>query len=256
MNEILESMVRALFQSWFVDFDPVRAKTEGRDTGLPESNAKLFPDRLADSELGPIPKGWSTGTLDDIASLNPESWKASNAPDQVVYLDLTNAKWGRIKETKTCSWKSAPSRARRVLRPGDTIVGTVRPANGSYALISSDGLTGSTGFAVLRPKSPTDCATVWCTATSRLNIDRLAHLADGSAYPAIRPQVVAGTPIVLADLPVRQAFSSMTTPWIERMEYNRRESHIFATIRDALLPKLLSGKLRITSVAKFLGRVS
>ena len=245
MNETLESMTRALFKSWFVDFDPVRAKMEGRDTGLPESIAKLFLDRLTDSELGPIPEGWGTGTLDDIASLNPESWKANNAPEHIVYVDLTNAKWGRIEEVETFSWKTAPSRARRVLRPGDTIVGTVRPANGSYALIGSDGLTGSTGFAVLRPKSSNDCATVWCAATSRLNINRLAHLADGGAYPAVRPKAVARTPIVLADLPVRQAFSSITTPSIEGIENNRRESHTLATMRDTLLPKLVSGKLRI-----------
>ena len=245
MNETLEAMARALFQSWFVDFDPVRAKMEGRDTGLPTPISDLFPDRLVDSGLGPIPEGWNTGTLDDITSLNPESWKANNAPKHIVYVDLTNAKWGRIEEVATFSWKTAPSRARRVLRPGDTIVGTVRPANGSYALIGSNGLTGSTGFAVLRPKSSNDCATVWCAATSRLNIDRLAHLADGGVYPAVRPQAVARTPVVLADLPVRQAFSSITAPWIEHLEHNRRESHTLATMRDTMLPKLVSGKLRI-----------
>src|SRR3990172_5327615 len=63
MNETLEAMARALFQSWFVDFDPVRAKAEGRDPGLPERLADLFPDRLVDSELGKIPEGWQAGTL-------------------------------------------------------------------------------------------------------------------------------------------------------------------------------------------------
>ncbi len=67
MNETLEAMARALFKSWFVDFDPVRAKAEGRDPGLPKPLADLFPDRLVDSELGEIPEGWEVGTLGDVA---------------------------------------------------------------------------------------------------------------------------------------------------------------------------------------------
>ena len=75
MNETLEAMARALFKSWFVDFDPVRATMAGRDPGLPPHLADLFPDRLVDSELGEIPEGWKVGTLEDVASLNPESWE-------------------------------------------------------------------------------------------------------------------------------------------------------------------------------------
>ena len=67
MNETLEAMARALFKSWFVDFDPVRAKIAGRDTGLPQVLADLFPDRLVDSELGEIPEGWEVKSLDEIA---------------------------------------------------------------------------------------------------------------------------------------------------------------------------------------------
>src|SRR3990172_10407681 len=67
MNETLEAMTRTLFKSWFVDFDPVRAKTEGRDPGLPQPLADLFPDRLVASELGEIPEGWSVGTIGDVA---------------------------------------------------------------------------------------------------------------------------------------------------------------------------------------------
>ena len=245
MNETLEAMAQSLFKSWFVDFDPVRAKMEGRNTGLPKPLANLFPNRLTESEHGLIPEGWDFGTLGDIAALNPESWNARSPPEDIVYVDLSNTKWGQIEKIDRYPWKKAPSRARRVLRPGDTIVGTVRPGNGSFALIGRDGLTGSTGFAVLRPKAADDREIVWCAATSRDNIDRLAHLADGGAYPAVRPHAVAGTPVALADLPVRRAFSSMTTPWTERIEHNRRECRTLAGMRDVLLPKLVSGELRV-----------
>ena len=143
MNETLEAMARALFKSWFVDFDPVRAKMEGRDTGLPQDIANLFPDRLVDSEMGETPEGWRASTLAEVALLNPESWSNRNAPDRILYLDLANTKWGYINEIRTYSWADAPSRGRRVLRHGDTIVGTVRPRNGSFALIDRDGLPGA-----------------------------------------------------------------------------------------------------------------
>ena len=249
MNETLEAMARALFQSWFVDFDPVRAKMEGRDTGLPKEIADLFPDRLVDSEMGRIPWGWRTDTLDAIASLNPESWSTRNAPEQVTYVDLANTKRGHIKTVETYSWSTAPSRARRVLRPGDTIVGTVRPGNESYALIGGDGLTASTGFAVLRPRTSNDREIVWCAATSRGNIERLAHLAGGSAYPAVRPNAVAETRIVLSDASVRKGFSSITAGWFDRIENNKRTSRKLVALRDALLAPLVSGKLRVLQTA-------
>ena len=63
MNETLEAMARALFKSWFVDFDPVRAKAEGRDTGLPREIADLFPDGFEESELGEVPRGWQVGGI-------------------------------------------------------------------------------------------------------------------------------------------------------------------------------------------------
>ena len=72
MNETLEGMARALFKSWFVDFDPVRAKMEGRDTGLPPDIADMFPDRLVESELGEIPEGWTAFGVPELAELHQD----------------------------------------------------------------------------------------------------------------------------------------------------------------------------------------
>ena len=245
MNETLEEMARALFKSWFVDFDPVRAKMEGRHTGLPQDIADLFPDRLVDSELGEIPEGWCASTLADVALLNPESWSNRNAPDRILYVDLAKTKWGYIDDIQIYTWAEAPSRGRRVLRRGDTIVGTVRPGNGSFALIDRDGLTGSTGFAVLQPKTATEREIVWCAATSHDAIERLAHLADGCAYPAVRPRAVLDTVVVLPDTRVRLAFSSLAAPLVNRLQENQREARTLAALRDALLPKLISGETRV-----------
>ena len=245
MNATLEAMTRALFRSWFVDFDPVRAKMNGRDTGLPRDIADMFPDRLVDSESGEIPEGWLHGTLGDIVSLNPESWGTDNSPRSVAYVDLTSTKWGDIEKVEVLPWENAPSRARRVLRKGDTIVATVRPGNGSFALIDEDSLTGSTAFAVLRPRTFYDREFVWCAATSSDNIDRLTHLADGGAYPAVPGGAVMATPVVLAERAARKAFASSVAALVDMIETNKRASRTLASLRDVLLPRLVSGDLRV-----------
>lgn len=239
MNESLEEMARALFKSWFVDFDPVRAKAEGRDTGLPKHLADLFPGRFVDSELGEIPEGWNVGSLASVADLNPESWRAETMPPSVDYADLSGTKWGEISEITTYASVDAPSRARRVLRSGDTIVGTVRPGNGAYALVANDGLTGSTGFAVLRPVVSADFALCYLAATSRDSIETLAHLADGGAYPAVRPDVVHGLPLAVAPRNVRDAFQNVAGPMLRRSAQCRGDSDLSRAARDLLIADLL-----------------
>jgi type I restriction enzyme S subunit len=252
MNETLEAIVRALFQSWFVDFDPVRAKAEGRHPELPQRLADLFPDSFEDSELGEIPRGWTAGRLSEVSTLNPESWTSKSRPESIHYVDLANTKWGRIDAVATYSNGDAPSRAQRILRPGDTIMGTVRPGNGSYALVTSEGLTGSTGFAVLRPKAEHYTALVYLAATSQQNIDRLSHLAHGGAYPAVRPDVVSATTLPIADERMVQSFSAIAGPVLAKIAANEAESSTLATLRNTLLPKLISGELRIHDAERFM----
>jgi type I restriction enzyme S subunit len=245
MCQTLEEMARALFKSWFVDFDPVRAKMQGRDPGLPKEMADLFPNRLVDSELGPIPEGWHPGTVEDATKLNPESWSVKSRPTVVRYLDLASAKWGRLDDAQELSGEAIPSRAQRILRNGDTIVGTVRPGNGSYGLISDTGLTGSTGFAVLRPKKSHFRAYVYFATTSQSNIDRLSRLADGGAYPAVRPDVVSATPCVIPSEQLLHQLETVAGALLDRIAHSDRESRNLAALRDTLLPKLISGELRV-----------
>jgi len=254
MSETLEAMARALFKSWFVDFDPVRAKClcRGEVTSpLQKPIADLFPDSFEDSELGEIPKGWEVGMLADLSALNPEVWTKQTRPAELNYVDLSNTKWGRIEAVTSYERADAPSRAQRVLRPGDTIVGTVRPGNGSYAFICESGLTGSTGFAALRPQRTEYAELVYLAATAADNVDTLAHLADGAAYPAVRPEVVAATPIVCATEGVSRQFSRAAGPLLAKVARNERESRTLAALRDALLPKLISGELRVQDAERF-----
>ena len=247
MNETLEAMARAIFKDWFVDFGPTRANAEGRPPYLAPEFWNLFPDALDDQDK---PVGWTLAPLSTLAQINPESWSKRNAPEEVVYVDLANTKHGSIEATQPFLWKDAPSRAKRILRPGDTIVGLVRPGNCSYAFISVPGLTGSTGFGVLRPRNPNDAAFVFLSATAPDNIERLTHLADGAAYPAVRPEAVETTEVAIADNAVTSSFSALVTPIIDRMERNKIENQTLSQSRDLLLPKLMSGEIRLTQAEK------
>ncbi|MDA3140063.1 restriction endonuclease subunit S [Vibrio metschnikovii] len=245
-NQILEQMAQAIFKSWFVDFDPVKAKMNGgQPEGMDGATASLFPEKL-DSETG-IPVGWSQGIIEDIAKLNAKSWTKKNQPEQVHYVDLANTKNGVIETVTTYDFDEAPSRARRVLNSGDTIVGTVRPGNRSFAFIgeTEQPLTGSTGFAVLSPKEEFWTSFVYLATTNDDAIDEYARLADGGAYPAIKPVVVADTPCVIPTTDIAQKFWQLTGAMLKKAHQNRLENEELAKLRDTLLPKLLSGEIEL-----------
>ena len=284
INQTLEQMAQALFKSWFVDFEPVKAKMSVLEAGGSQEDAtlaamtaisgkdadalvvferehpgqyaelkataELFPSAMQESELGEIPEGWHVSDLSEVASLNAESWTKKNAPESVSYVDLANTKWGVINSIETYQFSDAPSRARRILKPHDTIVGTVRPGNGSYYYINKTGLTGSTGFAVLTPKARVFSEYIYLCVTSNESIERLAHLADGGAYPAVNADVVLSTQCVLpVERDTREAvlkvFSSRTDMFFSYRSNGLSQNEILSNIRDTLLPKLLSGEITL-----------
>ena len=273
IKQTLEAMAQAIFKSWFVDFDPVKAKIaaqqEGRDpqhaamsaiSGRPDAEldtlppeqfaqlaatAALFPDEMEVSALGGIPKGWVLDSLAKFCELNPANWSVRTLPDSVKYVDIANAKNGQVVEVQLLQGKDIPSRARRILALGDTIVGTVRPGNRSFALVGESGFTGSTGFAVLHPKADFLREFVYLAATSDENIKRLAHLADGGAYPAVRPELVIADLLPLPNDEVLQVFSLALASTFDQIFETSRTNKSLAEIRDTLLPKLLSGELSL-----------
>lgn len=251
MRQTLEEISRALLKLWFVDFEPIRAKMDGRWKhgkslpGLPAHLYDLFPDNLTDSKFGEIPEGWTIKDLTYYSTLNPESWSRTKAPKVIEYVDLSNTKFGTIHSTQHYIWNDAPSRAQRVLRLGDTIIGTVRPGNNSYALVGRNRLTGSTGFAVLRPRHDRYREFVYLASTNSQNIKRLAHHADGAAYPAVSPEIIMNTSVASSNDNVLDQFSYMVSPLINKILKMDTEAHILSNLRDVLLPKLMSGELQL-----------
>jgi len=264
MNETLEAMVRAIFKSWFVDFDPVRAKMEGRQLNLPlpleeglaegldAETAAFFLDTFEDSPLGKIPKGWRVETLGKVAAVNKRSITKDYPHRAIKYIDISSVTEGRLEGTTTHALADAPSRAKRLVKHGDTIWSTVRPNRKSYLFIHSpeNNLVVSTGFAVLTPRSiPPSYLYAWVTTDQF--VDYLAYNADGSAYPAVRPDRFTDAIILLPPTRVLQEFEQQAGPMRGRVAQNERESRTLAAIRDALLPRLLSGEIRVKDVEKF-----
>jgi type I restriction enzyme S subunit len=278
INQTLESIAQAIFKSWFVDFDPVKAKIAATQNGCdplraaistisgksdaeldslsPEqyetlaATAALFPDDTEELEGREIPRGWTLAELSTMCELNTSSWNGKTLPTSVKYVDLANTKNGEIIEVKTMEGSNIPSRARRILEVGDTIVGTVRPGNRSFALVGEAGLTGSTGFAVLRPKKNYLREYIYLAATSDSNIERLAHLADGGAYPAVRPETVVCDMLPIPQDQLLRDFHGISSYMFDQILAIRVANRDLADLRDALLPKLLSGELTVEALTE------
>ena len=207
MNETLEAMARALFKSWFVDFDPVRAKAEGRDPGLPQPLADLFPDSFEDSELGEIPRGWEVGPILEHARLT-ERWHAEDRPTRVSErTDRLGERQGRVA-VDTDPFSSTPS-GRSLQRGLDESATQMIPA--FCSVVVARGAT--TGRMVLfgqrhgdepdvlraRDDQQTPFA-LYCRL--RVEIDALVHAAHGSVFDTITTSTFASSRIVLPAQPL------------------------------------------------------
>lgn len=268
LNQTLEQMSQTIFKSWFVDFDPVidnaldagkpipealQSRAELRQKvrnsadfkPLPAEIRSLFPSEFEETELGWVPKGWKEGTLPEIAFINSTSWTNKNQPDYINYVDLSNAKDGRIYSIEKLSFNDAPSRARRILKKDDLIFGLVRPANRSFAYVHVDGLTGSTGFAVIRAQKAIYKNFIYYFVTYDKNIEELTRIADGGAYPAIKPDDICALPLIIPSINIIEKFDELTSNFREMMNNSLIQKEYLTNLRDTLLPKLISGELSL-----------
>ena len=244
MNRTLEKMAAAIFKSWFIDFDPVHAKAEGRDTGLPDDITNLFPDAFEDSDLGPIPRGWTTALLADMADVNAKSIKKDYPYARIQYVDISSVSQGSLDQTTAYDLADAPSRAKRLVQTGDIIWSCVRPNRKAYLYIDrpADNLVVSTGFAVLSPLAvPASYLYQW--VTTQCFVDYLTTYATGAAYPAVKADTFETAKILQPAKGVLKAFHDIVGPLRDRIGHNQRQNHRLAILRETILPKLLCGEI-------------
>jgi type I restriction enzyme S subunit len=251
MNQTLEAMARALFKSWFVDFDPVRSKAEGRDPGLPKPLADLFPGRLIDSELGQIPEGWEVKSLDEIARfLNGLALQKYPATDEqsLPAIKIAQLRAGDTNGADRASGDIGPD---YIVQDGDILFSW----SGSLECVLWAGGPGALNqhlFKVTSASSPK-----WlCYLGIHQHLDGFRHIAAGKATTMghIQRYHLADAKLPVPSHHLLRAMDAILNPIIESMWRRGTQSRTLATLRDALLPKLFSGELRARDAARFTGK--
>ena len=231
MNETLEEMARALFKSWFVDFDPVRAKMEGRDTGLPPDVADLFPDRLVESELGEIPEGWEVSTIGDVA--NVSSGKRPSVRCPVASAEAVVPVWGG---NGPMAFTAEPLIEYPILITGR--VGTL----GSVFRVTSP-CWPSDNTLIIRASS-NQCFEYLFFQVERIDFNSLNR---GSTQPLLTQSDLKAQPIILPPLGILEQFNDFTMCLFDKCDRGKYESETLTALRDTLLPKLISGEMRVNT---------
>ena len=272
INQTLEAMAQAIFKSWFVDFDPVKAKIaaiqEGRDplraamsaiSGKSESEldalppeeyeqlaatAALFPDEMEESELGEIPRGWTPAGLSEIAEV-----VMGQSPDGESYNDSGNGMAlinGPVEfdsyHPKQIKWTTLPSKTSHV---GDLIVCVRGSTTGKF--VKSDGIY-CLGRGVCAIRAKEQRWQPFVDQTYKFSLTALLSLATGSTFPSWSGPTLKNHRILRPASDLIAAFSILLQPIISQISTNEAKIKSLAELRDTLLPKLLSGELPVTEV--------
>ena len=243
MNETLEAMARAIFKSWFVDFDPVRAKAEGRDPGLPKHIADLFPDRFEDSELGEILVGWEVGTLGDVAEHPRRGVQPEEIDPTTPYIALEHmprrcialSEWGAADGLESNKFN---------FERGEILFGKLRPYFHKVGVAPVDGVC-STDIVVVKPRAEHWLGFVLGHVSSEAFVEYTSAGSTGTKMPRTSWGEMARYPAVLPPENLAKTFTSQIQPSIDRIVASIHENHTVATVRDTVLPKLITGELRV-----------
>ena len=249
-NGTLEAITRALFQSWFVDFDPVRAKLDGRrPAGLDPATAALFPDSFHDSPLGPIPHGWRFCTLGDIAK-NASITFDFQRTSEVIFINTGDVLEGEFLHSKRSAHAGLPGQAKKSIQPNDILFSEIRPANKRYAYVDFDSrdYVVSTKFMIIRASKDIHPRLLYRILTTKETLDEFQLQAESRSgtFPQITFDSISHLPIALPTFKVQEAFQRAVDHLDAQIKVNVHQSHTLATLRDTLLPKLLSGKISAT----------
>ncbi len=239
MDATLEAMARALFQSWFVDFDPVRAKLDGRKPlGMDAQTAALFPDLLEDSPLGHIPKKWVAGTLVEGFNITMGQSPPGHTYNETgnglpFYQGRTDFGFRFPKHRIFCS---APT---RYAKRGDTLV-SVRAPVGDINMASEECCIGRGVAAVIHKSGATSFT---YHSMSNLYPDFAQFEAEGTVFGSINKDSFQKLRFVIPPDEIVAAYERQAGPLDVQIRILENESRTLATLRDTLLPKLLSGEL-------------
>lgn len=264
-NETLEAMARALFKAWFVDFEPVRAKMEGRwqrgqsHPGLPAHLYDIFPDRLVESELGEIPDGWRHSTIGAEVTVCGGSTPSTKEPEfwdgghhyWATPKDLSALKFPVLLDTDRKITDAGLAKISSGLLPVGTVLLSSRAPIG-YLAIAEVPTAINQGFIAMKCDGvlPNVFVLAWC----RESMDAIVGNANGSTFQEISKSNFRPIPVVVPSDPVLESYQKSADSLHRQMAENEREARSLAQLRDTLLPKLISGELRVSDAASLVGK--
>ena len=231
--QILEEMAQAIYREWFVNF---------RFPGHEQA-------QMIGSQLGPIPVGWRSSKLGQVAAINRASIRKGDEPEDILYIDIASVSPGRIDSATPCRFEDAPGRARRIVKHGDIIWSAVRPNRQSYALIISPApnTIASTGFAVIAA-TRVPYTYLYCAVGNQDFAEYLSGQATGAAYPAVTAADFEKADILLPPTELLDRFHVIAEPLFTMKENLSRRNDVLRRTRDMLLPKLISGDISVSDI--------
>lgn len=250
-NATLESIAQALFKSWFIDFDPVRAKADGREPeGMGAATAALFPAEFEESALGMIPKGWGVEPIGDLVKAvggsTPDTKKSAFWEPAVYHWtspkDLSGATSPVLLDTERKVSPAGLAKISSGLLPTGTLLMSSRAPIG-YLTLTEVPVAINQGYIAMPPggRLPPLYLYFWCQA----NMDGIKGRANGSTFMEISKRAFRPLPALLPPVPVIEKFADLAGVLFNRLAANERQARALAELRDTLLPRLISGKLRL-----------
>lgn len=255
MNETLEAMARAIFKSWFVDFDPVRAKAEGRDTGLPEEIAELFPDSFEETEMGEVPKGWKYCSAETVADVGigktpprkESEWFSTN-PDDIRWASIRDMgeSGTYILDTTEYLTSEAVDKFNIRLVPNNTVLLSFKLTIGRVTLTDGE-ITTNEAIAHFKLYDEFHLSNEYLYLyLQKFDYTKLG--STSSIAQAVNSKTIKAMPILVPEESVITEFTGRFVSIFDKIKMNQRESRTLAELRDTLLPKLISGELRVNDL--------
>ena len=256
MNQTLEQISQILFKSWFIDFDPVRAKAEGRWKkgeslrGMPADMWGLWPSEFEESEVGKTPRSWTLTTVGGVTQTsggstpftgNPSYWEGGNIP-WATPSDLGKLKSPVLLDTEKHLTPAGLEECISGLLPKHTVLLSSSASIGYLAVAAVPTATNQ-GFISLRPSPKASPFFLFEWVSN--NMSSILELAHGTTFQRINLGEFANLPICLPPLELMARYHALVQPLFERMVAGERECIGLSQVRDVLLPKLLSGEIRL-----------
>lgn len=260
MNRALEALVSALFKSWFMDFDPVVAKREGKlPIGVPADAVGLFPSHFEDSVLGPIPKGWMVSTIGSevavVGGSTPSTGEARFWNGDICWItprDLSRLRDPVVLDSERHITAEGLEQIGSGLLPARTVLLSSRAPIG-YLAISEVPVAVNQGFIAM--KCDKAISPYFVLNWTRENLDEVLSRAGGTTFAEISKSSFRAIPVILPSSVVLRCFDDIARPLHEQLVSNVTESQTLASLRDVLLPPLLSGELTVRAAEKAVAEV-